>query len=73
MSIYYYEVRSNSKPDGDGEVLEPSRHSTIVDAVKAAERESRIGFFPVVWKCTISHLGCLEQYCCEYAAAKEAA
>lgn len=72
MSIYF-EVRSSSKPDGEGDLLEPSRYSTREDAEKAAERESRLGFFSYVYKCTLSSLGCLDQYQCEYAAVKGAA
>jgi len=72
----YFEVRSSSKPDGEGEIMVPSRYLTREDAEKAAERESRIGFFSSVWKCGevdgdgdfVHHT-----YLCEYAPARVAA
>lgn len=72
MSIYF-EVRSSTRPDGDGEQLESSRYSSMEDAEAAARHESAMGFFSSVWQCSIGHFGLLEQYCCEYAAAEVAA
>ena len=67
MNIYF-EVRSSSKPDGEGEILEPSRYATRDDAEKAAERESRLGFFSTVFE--VSSCSMLDRYLCEYAAAE---
>lgn len=71
MTAYHYEVRSSSKPDGEGELLEPSRYATRENAEKAAERESRLGFFSNVWRVGVGMYGETD-YLCEYAAAEVA-
>lgn len=72
MSIYF-EVRTSTKPDGGGELLEFSRYPTREDAEKAAQRESLLGFFSSVWmRSTEAGPGGEDayphRYLCEYAA-----
>lgn len=78
MSIYF-EVRSSSKPEGDGERFELSRCDTREEAEQAAMELSMWGFFSQVWQvreCNPISKGeppyLVNDYLCEYAAAKVA-
>lgn len=68
MTIFY-EVRSSSKPDGEGKRLEPSRYASQPDAESAARRESAMGFFSSVWLVENGR----ESYLCEFKAVEVAA
>lgn len=75
----YFEVRSSSKPEGEGERFESSRRDTREEAEQAAMELSRRGFFAQVWQvreCNPISKGeppyLVNDYLCEYAAAKVA-
>lgn len=79
MSIYF-EVRSSSRPEGEGEQFVSSRHDTRGEADLAALELSRRGFSSQVWQvreCTPERKGergyLVNDCLCEYAAAKVAA
>lgn len=79
MSIFF-EVRYDAKQPEDGEPFDTSRHDTREEAEQAALELSRRGFFSQVWQvreCTPTVKGergyLVNDYLCEYAAAKVAA
>lgn len=76
MSIYF-EVRSVEE---EASQFEPSRYDTREEAEQAALELSRSGFFSQVWQvreCTPERKGergyLVNDYLCEYAAARVAA
>lgn len=77
----YFEVRASSNPEGEGEQLFfPVRFDIREQAERTAQHYAKSGFFSQVWQvreCNPISKGeppyLVNDYLCEYAAAKVAA